>query len=312
MNIVFMGTPDFAIPCLEMIISEGYVLKAVVTQPDKPKGRGKKILPPPIKRIAVKRGINLLQPDKVKTKKFKEKISKLCPDLIVTVAYGKILPRRILDIPKLGCINVHASLLPEYRGAAPIHWSIINGESETGITTMLMDEGMDTGDILLREKIKIDNDMTAGMLHDKLSVLGARVLKETIKGWTKNSISPIKQNDVEATYAPMIDKNTGNIKWNDYAKNVHNHVRGTNPWPGAFTYYMKNRMKIWKTEVIENESENKFPGEILSVDNNGIIAACSKGTIKIFEIQFENRKKMNVEDYIHGHSLNIGEKFYTK
>ncbi|HOP99258.1 MAG TPA: methionyl-tRNA formyltransferase [Acetivibrio clariflavus] len=307
MKIVFMGTPEFAIPSLDMLLKEGYDVAAVVTQPDKPKGRGNKMSPPPVKEYAMEHGIEVLQPEKVKTEEFVEKIKAINPDLLVTAAYGKILPKSVLDIPKHGCINVHGSLLPKYRGAAPIQWSIINGEKVTGITTMYTDVGMDTGDMLVKAEIEITEDMTAGELHDKLSVLGAEVLKETLKRLENGTLERIPQNDEEATYAPMMTKETGCIDWSKSSREIHNLVRGTNPWPGAYTFYNDKKMKIWMTSVISDEEHDSKAGTILKVSKDGIVVACGLGKLNIKEIQFENARKMSVEEYICGHKIDEGE-----
>jgi len=302
-----MGTPEFAIPSLDMLLKEGYDVAAVVTQPDKPKGRGNKMSPPPVKEYAMEHGIEVLQPEKVKTEEFVEKIKAINPDLLVTAAYGKILPKSVLDIPKHGCINVHGSLLPKYRGAAPIQWSIINGEKVTGITTMYTDVGMDTGDMLVKAEIEITEDMTAGELHDKLSVLGAEVLKETLKRLENGTLERIPQNDEEATYAPMMTKETGCIDWSKSSREIHNLVRGTNPWPGAYTFYNDKKMKIWMTSVISDEEHDSKAGTILKVSKDGIVVACGLGKLIIKEIQFENARKMSVEEYICGHKIDEGE-----
>ena len=307
LRIVFMGTPEFAVPALDMLLKEGYDVVAVVTQPDKPKGRGNKMAIPPVKEYAIEHGIDVLQPQKVKTEEFTDIIRGINPDLLVTAAYGKILPKSVLDIPKYGCINVHGSLLPKYRGAAPIQWSIIDGEKVTGITTMYTDVGMDTGDMLLKGEIMITEDMTAGELHDRLSVLGAEVLKETLAKLKEGVLQRIPQQDSEASYAAMMTKDTGLVDWTKSPKEIHNLVRGTNPWPGAYTYYNGEKMKIWVTSVV-SESENKLkPGTICEVGKDGIIVACGIGKLNIKEVQFESCRKMCVEDYICGHKMDEGE-----
>ncbi|MEN2775957.1 methionyl-tRNA formyltransferase [Acetivibrio clariflavus] len=307
MRIVFMGTPEFAIPSLDMLLKEGYDVVAVVTQPDKPKGRGNKMSPPPVKEYAIEHGIEVLQPEKVKTEEFVEKIKEINPDLLVTAAYGKILPKSVLDIPKYGCINVHGSLLPRYRGAAPIQWSIINGEKVTGITTMYTDVGMDTGDMLVKAEIQITEDMTAGELHDKLAVLGAEVLKETLLRLKNGTLERIPQNDEEATYAPMMTKEIGCIDWSKSSREIHNLVRGTNPWPGAYTFLSGKKMKIWMTSVVSDDKHDSKAGTILKVSKDGIVVACGSGKLNIKEIQFENARKMSVEEYICGHKIGEGE-----
>ncbi|NLL04235.1 MAG: methionyl-tRNA formyltransferase [Clostridiaceae bacterium] len=304
-----MGTPEFAVPSLDMLLKEGYEVVAVVTQPDKPKGRGKKMCFPPVKEYAIKQGIEVLQPDKVKTSDFADKIKEINPDLLVTAAYGKILPKSVLDIPKYGCINVHGSLLPKYRGAAPIQWSIINGEKVTGITTMFTDVGMDTGDMLLKESIEINEHMTAGELHDKLSVLGAEVLKVTLQKLEDGSLVRTPQSDSEATYASMMTKEIGLIDWTKSSKEIHNLIRGTNPWPGSYTYYSGEKMKIWLTSVMSEDEHNLKAGTICNVSKDGIIVACGIGKLIIKEVQFECCRRMCVEDYICGHKMDEGEVF---
>lgn len=307
LKIIFMGTPEFALPSLDMLVKEGHEILAVVCQPDKPKGRGNKLTPPPVKEYAVKKGIKVLQPEKVKTQAFIDEIRELKPDLLVTAAYGKILPKDVLDIPPYGCINVHGSLLPHYRGAAPYQWAIINGEKKTGITSMFTDVGMDTGDMLLKKEIEITEDMTAGELHDKLSVLGAEVLKETIEKLEKGTLERIPQSHEEATNAPMIQKETGRIDWTRTAEQIHNLVRGTNPWPGAYTFYKGGRMRIWKSCVIPGEAAGRTPGTICSVTKDGIVVAAGKGLLNIVEVQFDSCKRMCIEEYICGHKVDEGE-----
>ncbi|MDQ2087151.1 methionyl-tRNA formyltransferase [Herbivorax sp. ANBcel31] len=305
MRVVFMGTPDFALPSLDMLVQEGYDIAAVVTQPDKPAKRGKKVTMPPVKDYAISKGIRVLQPEKIKTSEFLETLEEIKPDILITVAYGKILSKEILDLPPHGCINVHGSLLPKYRGAAPVHWSIINGEKTTGITTMYTNEGMDTGDMLLKSEISISENMIVGELHDELSVLGAQVLKETLQ--KLNELERIPQDKSEATYAPIIKKEIGEINWSKSSNEVHNLIRGTNPWPGAFTYYTGSKMKVWKTEVVSEELHNCKPGTILKVNKEGILVCCGKGKINIKEVQFASCRRMCVGDYICGNKIDEGE-----
>jgi len=294
-----MGTPEFAVPSLDMLVREGYDIAAVVTQPDKPKGRGKKLAAPPVKEYALKKGIDVLQPEKVKTTDFVNQIRNIEPDLLVTAAYGKILSKELLEVPSLGCINVHASLLPKYRGAAPINWCIINGEKITGVTTMLTDEGMDTGDILLKKQVEITDQMTAGELHDILSVVGAEVLKETLIKLKDGTLQREPQNDEEATYAPMIDKNIGKIDWNKPAQEIHNLVRGTNPWPVAYTFYKGDRMKVWKTRIAGEEYAHKKPGTICKITKEELIVATGDGFLSIIEVQFDSARKMGINECWH-------------
>lgn len=303
MKIVFMGTPEFAVPCLQKIIDEGHEVVSVVTQPDKPKGRGKKLAMPPVKELALKYDIPVYQPLKAREESFVETLKELNPELIVVVAFGQILPKSILDIPKYGCINVHASLLPRYRGAAPLNWVIINGEEKTGVTTMYMDEGLDTGDMILKSEIPLDDEITAGELHDKMMIDGAQVLKETIDLISKGQVPREKQNNENTCYSPIMNKSLGNIDWNKSAKDIHNLIRGINPWPSAYTTYEAQTMKIWKTKVI-NKNSDKKPGTILSVDKEGIEVSTGKGSIQIKEIQMSGKKRMEVHEYIKGNNIN--------
>jgi methionyl-tRNA formyltransferase len=302
MKIVFMGTPEFAVPCLQKIIDEGHEVLAVVTQPDKPKGRGKKLSMPPVKELALKYDIPVYQPIKAREESFVEILKEMDPELIVVVAFGQILPKTILDIPKFGCVNVHASLLPKYRGAAPLNWVIINGEEKTGVTTMYMDVGLDTGDMILKSEIPLDDEITAGELHDKMMIDGAEVLKKTIDLIAEGKAPREKQNDDETCYSPIMDKSLGNIDWNKSAKSIHNLIRGVNPWPSAYTTYDNQTMKIWKTKVLDKNSDKK-PGTILNVDKDGIEVCTEDGIIQIIEIQMSGKKRMIVSEYIKGNTI---------
>jgi methionyl-tRNA formyltransferase len=301
MNIVFMGTPDFAVPSLKRLIKE-YSVTAVLTQPDKPKGRGKKMAYSAVKEEALKHEIPVYQPIKLKDDiNLIQKLRELKPDFIIVVAFGQILTKEVLDIPKYGCINLHASLLPMYRGAAPINWAIINGEKVSGNTTMLMDIGLDTGDMILKEEVKITNKMTAGELHDILMLQGADLLVKSIEGIVKENIVLQKQGD-ETFYAKMLDKNIANINWNKTSNEIHNLVRGLNPWPIAYTNYNDERMKIYETEVVEEKSL-KEPGTIIDVSKDGIKVACKEDVLIIKKVQFPNGKPLTIEQYINGHEI---------
>ncbi|MCY6959470.1 methionyl-tRNA formyltransferase [Clostridium brassicae] len=305
MNIVFMGTPEFAVPSLQALIDE-FGVKAVFTQPDKPKGRGKKLGMSSIKELALKYDIPVYQPVRLrKDTEFIQKLKDMEPDFIIVVAYGQILSKEVLDIPKYGCINLHASLLPKYRGAAPINWAIIKGEMKSGNTTMMMDEGLDTGDMLLRQEVEITKDMTAGDLHDILMEEGGKLLVDTVKGILEGNVSRIKQGDTTTDYASMLDKKTGLINWNLSSKEVNNLIRGLNPWPVAYTHYNENAMKIYKAEVLDEECKNE-PGTILDVSKQGIKIACGKGCLLVKEIQFPGKKVLKVEEYIRGNSIEEG------
>jgi methionyl-tRNA formyltransferase len=318
MRIVFMGTPDFAVPCLEALIKNGYEVAGVVTQPDKPVGRRQSGLqPPPVKRCALEHGVPVvLQPEKVKTQEFADAIRALAPDLIITAAYGRIITRAVLDIPPLGCINVHGSLLPRYRGAAPMQWAIINGESVTGITTMFMDEGMDTGDMLLKREVAIPPDMTYAELYEKLKALGPEVLLETLRELEAGTLKRVPQNHAEATTVSMMKRDMGLIDWSKSAVEIHNLVRGTDPWPGAFTYYKGGRLKIWKTrlfaagdplaaEIKASAGDRPAPGRICRISGDSLAVAAGSGLLKILEVQFESGRRMTVREC--GHNMDEGE-----
>lgn len=306
MKIVFMGTPDFAVPSLEKIICK-YGVEAVFTQPDRPKGRGKKMAFSPVKEVAVKHNIKVFQPEKLKEdKEAIEYLKELKPDFIIVVAFGQILTKEVLDIPKIGCINLHASLLPMYRGAAPLNWVVINGEKISGNTTMLMDIGLDTGDMLLKDEVEISENMTAGELHDKLMISGAELLIRTIDGMSKGEITPIKQ-EGETCYAKMLNKDTGKIDWNKSAKDIHNLIRGLNPWPIAHTTYKGENMKIYESIVL-NENSAKEPGTIIDVNKNGMRVNSGNGIILIKKIQFPNGKPLTIEQYINGKEIEVGTK----
>ena len=301
MKIVFMGTPEFSVPSLKKLI-ETHNVECVLTQPDKPKGRGKKMAYSQVKEEALKHDITVYQPIKLKDDRgLIEILKEISPDFIIVGAFGQILTREVLDIPKYGCINLHASLLPMYRGAAPLNWAIINGEKISGNTTMLMDIGLDTGDMLLKDEVTITENMTCGELHDILSVRGADLLLRTIDGIVNKTIIPEKQKE-ETFYAKMLDKKLAHISWNKTAQEIHNLVRGLNPWPIAYSNYNGDRMKIYETEVLY-ESSNKEPGTILNVDKNGIKVACKEGCLLIKKVQFPNGKPLTIEQYINGHEI---------
>lgn len=306
MKIVFMGTPDFAVPALEALI-EKYGVEAVFTQPDRPKGRGKKMAFSAVKEVAVKHDIKVFQPEKLKDdREAIEYLKELNPDFIIVVAFGQILTKEVLDIPRFGCINLHASLLPMYRGAAPLNWVIINGEKKSGNTTMLMDVGLDTGDMLLKDEVEITENMTAGELHDILMVRGGNLLIETIEGIVNGSLKGIKQ-EGETCYAKMLSKNTGKISWNNSALDIHNLIRGLNPWPIAHTTYKDENMKIYESEVLA-ENSGKEPGTILSVNKAGIKVSCKEGILLIKKVQFPNGKPLTIEQYINGKDIEVGYK----
>lgn len=304
MKIVFMGTPDFAVPSLESLIDK-FGVEAVFTQPDRPRGRGKKMVFSPVKEIAVKHDIKVFQPEKLKDDiEAVEYLKELKPDFIIVVAFGQILTKEVLDIPKYGCINLHASLLPMYRGAAPLNWVIINGEEKTGNTTMLMDVGLDTGDMLLKDEVEITKNMTSGELHDILMNRGGELLIKTIEGLAEGSITPEKQ-EGETCYAKMLSKETGKINWNNSAQDIHNLIRGLNPRPIAHTTYKEETMKIYESEVLL-QSSNKEPGVIIEVNKKGMKVSTGNGILLVKKIQFPNGKPLTIEQYINGKEIEIG------
>ena len=304
MKIVFMGTPDFAVPSLEALI-EKFGVEAVFTQPDRPRGRGKKMVFSPVKEVAVKHDIKVFQPEKLKDdREAVEYLKELKPDFIIVVAFGQILTKEVLDIPKYGCINLHASLLPMYRGAAPLNWVIINGEKKSGNTTMLMDVGLDTGDMLLKDEVEITDNMTSGELHDILMNRGGELLIKTIEGLSDVSIKGEKQ-EGETCYAKMLSKETGKINWNNSAESIHNLIRGLNPRPIAHTTYKDENMKIYESEVLA-ESSNKEAGTIIEVSKKGMKVSCGKGILLVKKIQFPNGKPLTIEQYINGKDIEVG------
>ncbi|MGB9840198.1 methionyl-tRNA formyltransferase [Thermovenabulum sp.] len=308
MKIIFMGTPQFAVPSLNVLLENKYDVIAVVTQPDKPKGRKQILTPPEVKVQALKFNIPVLQPEKVKQPDIVKKLEELKPDLIVVVAFGQILPQSILKIPAIGCINVHASLLPKYRGAAPIQWAIINGERETGVTIMWMDEGMDTGDIFLQEKIVIEDNWTSEDLSIRLSKLGADLLLKSIKEIERGNLLRTPQEDKKATYAPILKKEHGLIYWNKSAKEIYNLIRGTYPWPGAYTFFKGQEIKVWKAQ--HREDQNEKPGKIIKIlKNEGILVGTGDGTLLITELQESGGKRMKAWDYVIGHPMSEGDEF---
>ncbi|HNX64397.1 MAG TPA: methionyl-tRNA formyltransferase [Oscillospiraceae bacterium] len=309
MNIVFMGTPEFAVPCLKALIDSGENVQAVLTQPDKPKGRGYKLTPPPVKELALTHNIPVYQPESLKkgedAQKTIEILKSLSPDIIVVVAYGKILPKEVLDIPKHFCINVHASLLPKYRGAGPIQWSVLNGETETGVTTMVMAEGLDTGDMLMKASLKIGENETASELHDRLSELGAKLLVDTIKSVKLDDFTRTVQNDEESNYAPMLSKDLCPIDFSKSAREIHNQIRGLSDWPCATAILDGKRIKIFRSSISDIEYKDKQPGEI--VDEKKFTFVCGDGKcINIEELQTDGGKRMKTEDYLRGNSLEKG------
>lgn len=302
MNVVFMGTPGFAVPTLEKLHEKGYTIKLVITQPDRPYGRGKKIRKSDVKIKAEKLGLEIFQPEKVKIKEAVDKIKNVKPDIIVVVAFGQILSKDILNIPKFGCINVHASILPKLRGSAPINWAIINGFKKTGVTTMFMDEGIDSGDILLTSETKITKFMNAGKLHDILMVDGAELLIKTIEEIKAGTIDRKKQNNEEATYAPIMKKSLGHINWNNKAEIIHNIIRGLYPWPGAYFKYNGSNVKVFSSDYYLEENDY-IEGTVFKINNEGIYVYVQDGVVIIKEIQMPGKKRMKIKDYLLGNSF---------
>lgn len=302
MNIIFMGTPGFAVPSLEKLYESGHNVVLVVTQPDKPFGRGKKLKKSEVKETAEKLGLEIFQPDKIKKQENIDVLKSYNPDAIVVVAYGQILSREILTLPKYGCINVHASLLPKLRGAAPLNWAIINGEYKTGVTTMQMDTGLDTGDMLLKAEVEIDEEMNVGDLHYILMHKGADLLIETLVKLEKNEIVPQKQDDSLSTYAPMLDNENRKINWSLPAKNIHNLIRGLSPWPAAYFTMDEKTIKVYKSSYI-NDSTDYVPGYIIKAGKEGIFVKAKDGIVILKEIQMPGKNKMPVEAYLRGNKF---------
>ena len=303
-----MGTPDFAVPALQALIEGPDEVIAVICQPDKKKGRGRKLSAPPTKVLAQEHNIPVLQPTTIRTEPFLDQIKELQPDLIIVAAYGKILPGPLLHLPPLGTINVHGSLLPKYRGAAPIQWAVIKGEKETGVTIMQMDEGMDTGDILLPASIPIHDDDTAGSVFSKLAELGGKTLLDALQRLKKNKLPPIKQDDSLVSLAPLLSKEMGHLDWTRDAWELHCLIRGLDPWPSAYGFYQEKRYRFFKPQVVEGEVREE-PGTICQADKNGILIATGTNYLLIREIQPEGKKRMDVQSYICGFTFPIGERF---
>ena len=307
-KIVFFGTPSFAIPTLKGLLEGPDEIVAVVTQPDRAKGRGQKVTPTPVKELALRHGLTVLQPERVKEETFLENIGNIQPDLFVVVAYGQILPKSLLTIPKHGAVNVHASLLPRYRGAAPISWAILKGEEVTGVTTMFMDEGMDTGGILLQAKIPIGERETGESLHERLALLGAKLLRETVEGMKTAAVRPTPQDHSQATYAPSIKKEDGSIDWKKEAREIDRQVRALNPWPGAFTRWDGKFLKIYKGEAREGLPRGNT-GAVTWVGADFIEVETGRNSFLIQEVQLEGGKRMDIRDFLSGHPIPVGTTF---
>lgn len=306
MQIVFMGTPEFAVPSLQALINSEHTVGAVICQPDKPVGRKQVLTAPPVKKLADKHEITVIQPERLRgNTDFLRKLEEISPDLICVTAYGKILPVEILQLPNIGCINVHASLLPKYRGAAPINWAIINGEDITGVTTMLMDKGMDTGDILLKKKIEIRYEDTSLSISEKLSVIGAELLLITIKEYVNKKIKPEMQNENEATYAPLLKKEHGIIDWDKPAVDLRNQIRGLLPWPVAYTFIKNKMLKIFSADIVEDSGT---PGSILKSTKSELVIGAGKNSLSLNEVQLEGNRVMDIKSFLAGRELKAGDK----
>lgn len=309
MRVIFMGTPDFATGTLEEIVLAGHEVVGVVTQPDKPKGRGKTLMPTPVKEVAMKYNLPVYQPKKVREPEFVEVLRGLKPDVMVVAAFGQIISKEILEMPKYGCINVHASLLPAYRGAAPIQWAVINGDKESGVTIMQMDEGIDTGDMIEKVVVPIAEDETGGSLFDKLSQAGAKLCVKVLQDLEDGKAVREKQPEESTTpYARMIDKKMGSIDWEKPAKEIEQLIRGLNPWPSAYTRLQGKTLKIWKAEVLLEHSQ-EAPGQITEVTKDSIVVQTGQGRLEILELQLEGKKRMDAASFLRGYALKEGESF---
>lgn len=309
LRIVYMGTPSFAVPSMERMVADKHDIVAVFTQPDRPKGRGQKLVQPPVKEAALAHNLQVFQPEKIKHTAVIEQLTELQPDAIVVVAFGQFLPKQLLELPPFGCINVHASLLPYYRGAAPIHWAIMNGEPVSGVTTMYMDVGMDTGDMILKAQTEIGENETTGELHDRLAGLGAEVLSETMRLVAQGKAPRQPQNHEIASYASLISREHEKIDWSKSAQVIHNQVRGLNPWPGAYAIHQDKIIKVWRTKLISTEGISHRPGAVEAVIDQKIIIQCGQGKIALEEVQPANKRRMASGEFARGYSLTAGQFF---
>ncbi len=318
MRIVFMGTPDFSVPTLRALVEGGHQVIAVVTQPDKPKGRGKAVQMTPVKEQAVAYGIPVYQPVKARDESFVQILRELAPDVIVVVAFGQILPRVILELPKYGCVNIHASLLPKYRGAAPIQWAVIDGERETGITTMMMAEGLDTGDMLEKVVIQLDEKETGGSLHDKLSVAGGQLILSTLEKIGNGTAVRTPQTEEGTCYAKRLTKELGDVDWSQSAVSIERLIRGLNPWPSAYTSWNGKTLKLWAADVLSDggdgcvpgqEASAAVPGQIVRSDRKNLVVKTGDGLLSIRELQLEGKKRMDVESFLRGYPVQEGAVF---
>ncbi|MFA7468343.1 MAG: methionyl-tRNA formyltransferase [Desulfotomaculaceae bacterium] len=307
MRVLFMGTPDFAVPSLVALILGGYKIAGVVTQPDKPKGRGRKLAQPPVKEIAQIYGLDVFQPENIRDTNFIEILRRMDLDIIIVVAYGKLIPPGILGIPKKGCINVHASLLPQYRGAAPIHRAIINGETKTGISIMCLSQCIDAGDVIRQAPIEIHKEDNVGVIHDHLAEMGAKLLLETLSGIKDNSVKYTPQDDSRATYAPVLTRKDEMISWERSTEDILNQIRGLDPWPGAFTSLNSKNLKIWSAKKKENQnSDNARPGCVLESDKSELLIKTGDGVISVVELQLQGLRRMDAADFLRGRPITPG------
>ncbi|MCR5251001.1 MAG: methionyl-tRNA formyltransferase [Lachnospiraceae bacterium] len=311
MKVVFMGTPDFSVGALEAILAAGHEVTAVVCQPDKPKGRSNEPKPCPVKECALARGLEVFQPQRIRRPEAVEKLRRYPADIFVVAAFGQILPQEILDMPRYGCVNIHASLLPKYRGATPIQQAILNGDEKSGVTIMQMDAGIDTGDILLQKEITLSEDETGGSLFERLSVCGAELIVTALQKIEEGSIEPRKQDESQASHVGMLTKEDGRINWLRSAEEIERMIRGLDPWPGAYTFLERKQLKIWKGKVISgsvDENRASHPAGCISrVEQNGFSVSCGKGELFITELQLEGKKRMPAEDFLRGMRLQVGE-----
>jgi methionyl-tRNA formyltransferase len=303
-----MGTPDFSVPSLSALHAAGCPIEMVVTQPDRPRGRGRKSTPSPVKAEALRLGLPVFQPTSLKQAETVQRIAAVEPDVIVVIAFGQILPLAVLGIPRLGAVNVHASLLPKYRGAAPIHWAVLNRESETGVTTMLMDEGLDTGPILLADRTPIADTDTAGTLHDRLSAMGAKLVVQTLEGLAAGKLVPVVQNDAESCYAPMLSKEDGRIDWQKTPADLDSFVRGMDPWPGAFTRLDGKRLRLFRVAPA-HRTEDRRPGTVIAGFPDELRVVAGDGAVSILEIQGDSGKRLSIADFLRGHPIPAGKRF---
>ncbi|MDR3289211.1 MAG: methionyl-tRNA formyltransferase [Peptococcaceae bacterium] len=313
MRLVFMGTPEFAVASLQALVAAGHRVLGVFTQPDRQAGRGKQLQPSPVKIAALERGLPLYQPERVTQAESVDLLRELKPDGIIVVAYGQILSKEILELPPKGCVNVHASLLPAYRGAAPIHWAIIHGEAVTGVTTMLMDEGLDTGDVLLQRELRISPQVTMGEIHDALANMGAELLLQTLQDWEMGQVRPLPQKGVSC-YAPRLQRQDEQLDWAKSALMIHNRIRGLNPWPGAYTRFRDETVKVWRSQLVSREEaaehpEQMKPGEIIGFHETGVLVNTGNGSLCLLEVQPTGKRRMSARDFLLGRHGKPGEVF---